>query len=426
VAAIELEPELVEKLKGVQREVRELFDELRLKGETGDITGKKRLERVPALAKNNFANLTSKSSKLARTQAWRLIDFLEGTEKGQLSTTAREALRPIELNRKMAALRASASWKEAAARLRDALGVQPQDAQPPDVSSENANVIVPTPTDVEASDAAAPEGVHPIRYRWRRPGVIIGTLVSLLVGAAGVIWWAQPARNAHYACLALEDAPAKERAAHFSVDPQPRVPRQPFSRDAREHVYEISDAAGRPVQSIWTTSKFSYAEGTTRAGPGGGRSDFRLRVGGWGDTYLSLLQVPVPTNHLVQKAVVRLRVLGDTGDSRPTTMALRVIGEKWKVGTGPNDRLWWRDCPVSSAVKTHLPRPGPRYSAYDIEITDLYNLWALGGLNPYGIILEPEEIGSWGPGRLHYSNFNTFYSTRAADIANRPQLILTY
>jgi hypothetical protein len=73
-----------------------------------------------------------------------------------------------------------------------------------------------------------------------------------------------------------------------------------------------------------------------------------------------------------------------------------------------------------------LPPPGPPDSVYEIDITDLYNLWARGLRAPDGILLEPEQIGKWDPDRPRYSNFSTFYSTRARDPATRPRLILTY
>jgi hypothetical protein len=154
--------------------------------------------------------------------------------------------------------------------------------------------------------------------------------------------------------------------------------------------------------------------------------DVRLRVGGWGDTYVSLVKVPVPSDRLAHSAVLELTVIGDTPDSRPTPMALRAVGDEWSVSSGSNNRLWWKDCPASQALVNHLPAPGPRGSAYDMDITDLYNTWAAGLFPNNGIMLEPEHIGSWQPGRPRYGNFSTFYSTRARDPANRPRLILTY
>lgn len=404
----EIDSELHAMLSGIRESMRMLFEQLRLRDQDGDISGKERLERVPALAKRNFTNLTGPVPHLAVKEAWRLVDFLEGNGlEARLSIRAREALRAIELNKQVAAFRASDFWKEAALRLRRALSATPDESR----LTDGASTVV---------------------ARRPRPALnwIIGMAVPIAMTALIVNWWVgRPGTSSdpRTACLALEDASASELAAHWDLEPGAPNPRPPASADAQSRVYPISDPPdGGLVRSIWTTSVFSYAERATRPGPGGGRSDFRLRVGGWGDTYLSLLRVPVPTNRLVQRAVIQLTVLGDEAVSRPTTMTLRAIHDSWQVRPGPNNRLWWQDCPRSAVVRKHLPPPGPRDSVYEIEITDLYNAWALGLQAPYGILLEPENIGRWGPDRPRYSNFNTFYSTRAVDPANRPRLILTY
>ncbi|MEA3061829.1 MAG: hypothetical protein QOJ94_1610 [Sphingomonadales bacterium] len=428
------DPHLHDTVKGIRESVRKLFEQLRLKHENGDITGKERLERVPALAKRNFANLTGTNSLLAAKEAWRLVDFLEGSDEARLSPRAREALRLVELEKKLAALRSSDRWKEAAARLREELGVEGADSK---------TALAPTPgQDPMQSEAgsSAPEAIQELavedvkaqpaallgRVRPSRLTALIGLSALGAVAVAGATWRFEMSSDDPDACIALEDASEKLLAAHWLVHPGTPLP-QPPRTEARERIFLISDPPnGGPVQSTWTTSQFSYAERTAPKKPGGGKSDIRLRVGGWGDTYLSLLQVPVPTDRLAHRAVVQLTVLGDAPASRPTAMTLRAIHDNWSVSPGPDNGMRWRDCPASDAVARHLPPPGPRGSVYEIDITDLYNRWASGFRAPYGIILEPEQIGSWGPGRSHYSNFSTFYSTRAHDLANRPRLILTY
>src|SRR5207253_15241 len=76
-----------------------------------------------ALAKRNFfRNLTGSNPDLASREAWRLVDFLEGEGgDGRLSAHARAGLRVTELDRRLAALRASGQWKDAARGLRRAL-----------------------------------------------------------------------------------------------------------------------------------------------------------------------------------------------------------------------------------------------------------------------------------------------------------------
>lgn len=149
-------------------------------------------------------------------------------------------------------------------------------------------------------------------------------------------------------------------------------------------------------------------------------------MGGWGDTYLSLLKFPLADNRTVRRAVIRLVVLGDEPRSRPTPMTLRMIGDEWDMPPGPQHRLWWRDCPRSEAFRRHLPAPGPPESTYDIDITDMYNLWARGLVSNHGIMLEPEQIGAYGASAEDYASFSTFYSTRAIDPEKRPKLILSY
>jgi len=124
-----LDTELHETLKGIRQSVRKLFEQLRLNHEYGDISGQSRLERVPALAKRNFRNLAGPASLRAIKEAWRLIDFLEGGDEARLSRRAREALRVVELDKKLAELRASDLWKGAAASLRNALEATDDDGQ---------------------------------------------------------------------------------------------------------------------------------------------------------------------------------------------------------------------------------------------------------------------------------------------------------
>ena len=54
---------------------------------------------------------------------------------------------------------------------------------------------------------------------------------------------------------------------------------------AAEIVVQPGPADGK---DIWTTSVFSYTG--AGGGPGGGRDDHELVVGGWGDLYYSLLE----------------------------------------------------------------------------------------------------------------------------------------
>ncbi|HEV2817969.1 MAG TPA: DNRLRE domain-containing protein [Allosphingosinicella sp.] len=423
----ELDKELHETLAGIRESVRKLFEQLRLKTESGDISGKDRLERVPAFAKRNFRNLAGPVSLRAIKEAWRLIDFLEGEGEARLTPRAREALRIVELDQQLARLRASDRWKDAAARLREALGAA---ADPDQGYSGGSATEVKDGFRGEDPADLAKAGTEPVSLpdALRRPtvGMLAGVAIPIAFAALTARWLLGIPADPRFACLALERASIAALATHWAVDPGTSPP-LPAPNGARPNsaVFTISDPVRGPVRSIWTTSQFSFEEGVSHGRPGGGKADVRLRVGGWGDTYLSLLQFPIPDNRLVRRASIRLVVLGDYG-SRPTTMTLRVVAESWRVSPGPQPRLWWRDCPRSEAVRRHLPAPGPRDSIYEIDITDIYNRWATGAYVNHGIMLEPEHIGSYGRSSSHYANFSTFYSTRALDPANRPKLVLTY
>lgn len=426
-----LDPDLHESLKAIRDSVRQLFDQLRLQHENGDMPGRDRLERVPALAKHNFGNLTGEKPHLAAKEAWRLVDFLEGSEPARLTSSAREALRMVELDKKLAALRASDQWMEAAARLRHALGAGPNERETdpaPVLAAERArsDSVSPLSEGIQEPKAGSgPAERGPPNGSGFRRSVLIGITGLVAVTILVAAWWLGRPSHPLHACLALEGASKSTLESHRAPWPGTPLPRPPRT-ETGARIVTISDSQGGPVRSTWTTSQYSHAEGNAPKTPGGGRSDYRLQVGGWGDTYLSLLHVPVPSDRLAHRAVIQLTVVGGEVDSRPTSMTLRNILDDWRVSPGPNNRLWWRDCPRSEAIANHLPPPGPRGSVYEIDITDLYNLWAAGSRQPYGIMLEPEQIGSWGPGKPHYANFSTFYSTRARDLDNRPRLVLTY
>jgi hypothetical protein len=441
VDEFQLDPDVRDTLKAIRESMRQLFEELRLRNESGDVSGKERLERVPALAKRNFRNLAGGPSHLAAKEAWRLVDFLEGNSEARLSPRAREALRVVELDKKLAAFRASERWTQAALRLREALGASCSgrgDPEGPDWESLDGDKPPLAPAnsqpaseflgnnscDADAEGAAGSASVTGPRRKW-----LFGLVALCVLSAVALPVMLSGGGNRldPRACLKLESASERQLAAHWTVphfDPLPLPPPDPSRPEPL--VFTISDPAdGGAVRSIWTTSRFSYAQEASGREEGGGQADVRLRVGGWGDTYLSLLKFPLPDNGLVRRAVVRLTVLGDEPSSRPTAMALRTVESPWEVAAGPENRLWWRDCPLSRLVGRHLPPPGPPETVYDIDITTIYNHWARGFVHNDGILLEPEQIGSHSAGG-GYPNFSTFYSTRAIDPEKRPKLILTY
>ena len=192
---------------------------------------------------------------------------------------------------------------------------------------------------------------------------------------------------------------ATERTPAAAPSPSP-------ARGNRDIV--LSDANAR---SIWSTSVYSY---TGRGGgPGGGLADDRLRVGGWGDRYVSLLRFDLPDQRTVRRAVLILTVKGDDAGSTPTPMNVRVVNGPWRWAAG--DRLWWKDLPASDPV-FQTAAPGGAGSTFTIDITAIYNAWVKGNRANQGIMLDP---------MLTNNNYSTFYSTRA-DPRYRPRLVLSY
>ena len=88
-------------------------------------------------------------------------------------------------------------------------------------------------------------------------------------------------------------------------------------------------------KDIWTTSYYSYAN-CAGAGTGGGLNDNRLRIGGWGDLYYSLLQFDLtglPTN--ASSAVLYLYCENLSGGGTPLYFDRITSAWNWQTsGTG--------------------------------------------------------------------------------------------
>ena len=171
------------------------------------------------------------------------------------------------------------------------------------------------------------------------------------------------------------------------------------------------------TQDIWTTSVFSF--GPTGGGPGGGLADQNLKVGGWGDSYYSLIQFNLAG--LPRSATnVELRLYNQQGPSgsAPTGLNVSQITQYWNwqtQGTGADrDRLWWADRPATVPVSLNLPAPAVD-SFYSVNITSLYNSWQSGTTQNYGVQLSPTSINN---------NFDYFLSSRASDASLRPALVI--
>ncbi|TNE42671.1 MAG: DNRLRE domain-containing protein, partial [Alphaproteobacteria bacterium] len=172
-------------------------------------------------------------------------------------------------------------------------------------------------------------------------------------------------------------------------------------------------------KDIWTTSVYSYAPGG--GGPGGGLNDEYLVTGGWGDTYLSLIEFDLTglPQHATSAELV-LRVAQSRSGSF-TGLYLDRITEPWDwktSGTGSdNDRLWWADRP--STTNESGPHPAPSsLDFYSIDITDLYNQWQDGTHANYGLQLRPTNTNN------NWSEF--FSSDYLVDPSFRPKLVVNY
>lgn len=170
-----------------------------------------------------------------------------------------------------------------------------------------------------------------------------------------------------------------------------------------------SDHPSLQWKDVWTTSVYSYAPGG--GGPGGGLDDDVLKVGGWGDSYFSLIQFDLPPlQRRPQFAAILLYSKESEGASVPL-MLDRII-RRWDFPKG--DRLWWKDRPGHRAITTEaLPAPRKEYW-YIIELTGLVHEWIDRKSENYGIQLRPtHEFGS----------FVFFVSSDAEDKSKIPRLI---
>jgi hypothetical protein len=173
-------------------------------------------------------------------------------------------------------------------------------------------------------------------------------------------------------------------------------------------------------KDIWTTSVYSYAN-CSGTFPGGGLNDNKLRVGGWGDLYYSLLNFDLtgqPGN--VHSAVLYLYCFNQLGGGTP--MYLDRITDFWDWQTQGHGcdrlRLWWGDRPNATQLFSDaIPNPTAG-QWYSVDLTDLYNKWQNGTYQNYGIQLRPQYNFN--------NNFNEFYSEDYADNPDlRPKLVIT-
>jgi hypothetical protein len=191
-------------------------------------------------------------------------------------------------------------------------------------------------------------------------------------------------------------------AATPATEPAPGPPAPAPKADVQTVVLD-----DRNAKDIWSTSVYSYAPGG--GGPGGGLANDRLRVGGWGDEYVSLIRFDLPDVPCTSKVVLQLYNSNDSPS--PTPANLEIITSSWSYG----DRLWWRDLPsmIPSDIGV-LPAPSPN-AWMSIDISRIFERWCRRTLPNYGLMLRP---------LLNNNNYDAFYSTRGAELF-RPRLVIS-
>ena len=172
------------------------------------------------------------------------------------------------------------------------------------------------------------------------------------------------------------------------------------------------------AKDIWTTSVYSYTP--AGGGPGGGLDDEELVVGGWGDSYHSLLQFDLrgmpPSARLAKLELFCFKSRGTS----TVGMLLDRIAEPWDWrtrGSGADrERLWWADRPRAIRWRLSVLPPCRLGTWNEIDITDLYNAWQSGTYENYGLQLRPAR---------NDNRWNEFYSSKyLANPSLRPRLIV--
>ena len=170
-----------------------------------------------------------------------------------------------------------------------------------------------------------------------------------------------------------------------------------------------SDESWLGWKDIWTTSVYSFQPGG--GGPGGGKDDEVLKVGGWGDWYFTLIWFGMPsTGHKPQFAAIALYSKDNEDASVP--LAVDRIIHRWDFPKGGT--LWWKDRPGHRAITTD-PLPAPkREQWYIIDITLIVKDWLDGKAENFGIRLRPSH---------QFGSFVIFASSDEPDKTKIPRLI---
>ncbi|HMK78601.1 MAG TPA: TIR domain-containing protein [Xanthobacteraceae bacterium] len=179
-----------------------------------------------------------------------------------------------------------------------------------------------------------------------------------------------------------------------------------------------SDRPSLQWKDIWTTSVYSFGPGG--GGPGGGKDDEFLKVGGWGDWYFSLIRFDL--TRLARKPRYAAIALYARPYDRPSVeLFVDKITAPWDFPKGGT--LWWRDRPAGQAAGSNLwyvdpseeRLPAPRTKQwYIIELTALVHEWLDRKSENYGFQIR--SVNNSG-------NFVFFASSDDPDKSKIPRLI---
>lgn len=159
---------------------------------------------------------------------------------------------------------------------------------------------------------------------------------------------------------------------------------------------------------VWTTSVFSYTG--SGGGPGGGKDDDELRVGGWGDTYVALIRFPVQATS-AKKVYLELYNQSSVYTMRPTPIVLNSINEEWAFPVG--QRLWWAQRPSWTQIGSKSIVVPP-FGWIRIDITNWYQDVINQRRVNYGLALTPTRTDNY---------HDRFSSSNATNFEHRPRLI---
>jgi hypothetical protein len=152
----------------------------------------------------------------------------------------------------------------------------------------------------------------------------------------------------------------------------------------------------------WITNFFDY-------GSDFGVHDAQLQVGGWGDTYYSLIRFDLtsaPLHAVTAALVLQPFARGDASTAVP--MQLYQVTSNWDNNVG------WFSQPTAAFIRD-LPAPTVDFP-YVVDVTALYNDWRTGRTANFGLELRPQA---------NDNRFNVFRaSSYLSDPNLRPRLII--